>query len=325
MNPKSLLENCDTLMLDMDGTVLDLAFDNYVWLELMPRKYAEHTGVSHDEAKQFLYNLARSVQGKLDWYCIDHWCQKTGLDILAIHRDVNERIAYLPGAQYKSAKLKMNPISLLENCDTLMLDMDGTVLDLAFDNYVWLELMPQKYAEHSGISRDEAKRFLYNLARSVQGKLDWYCIDHWCEKTGLDILAIHRDVNERIAYLPGAQRFLEAVSKRNIRLLLVTNSHRGTLALKTEVTGVADYFDEIYTSHDLGCAKEDQPFWQSVQDAESFDPSRTLFIDDNVTVLRSAHQFGVERLLTVTRPDTSAPLRGKSEFPGVEGVVDLLN
>ncbi len=219
----------------------------------------------------------------------------------------------------------MNPKSLLENCDTLMLDMDGTVLDLAFDNYVWLELMPQKYAEHSGISHDEAKQFLYNLARSVQGKLDWYCIDHWCEKTGLDILAIHRDVNERIAYLPGAQRFLEAVSKRNIRLLLVTNSHRGTLALKTEVTGVADYFDEIYTSHDVGHAKQDQPFWQSVQDAESFDPSRTLFIDDNVTVLRSAHQFGVEMLLTVTRPDTSAPLRSKSEFAGVEGVVDLLN
>ncbi len=219
----------------------------------------------------------------------------------------------------------MNPKSLLQNCDTLMLDMDGTVLDLAFDNYVWLELMPRKYAEHTGVSHDEAKRFLYHLARGVQGKLDWYCIDHWCEKTGLDILAIHRDVNDRIAYLPGAQRFLDAVSKRNIRLLLVTNSHRGTLALKTEVTGVADYFDEIYTSHDVGCAKEDQPFWQSVQEAESFDPSRTLFIDDNVTVLRSAHQFGVEMLLTVTRPDTSAPLRDNSEFAGVEGVVDLLN
>ena len=219
----------------------------------------------------------------------------------------------------------MNPKSLLETCDTLMLDMDGTVLDLAFDNYVWLELMPQKYAEHSGISHDEAKQFLYNLARSVQGKLDWYCIDHWCEKTGLDILAIHRDVNERIAYLPGAQRFLEAVSKRNIRLLLVTNSHRGTLDLKTEVTGVADYFDEIYTSHDVGYAKEDQPFWQFVQEAESFDPSRTLFIDDNVSVLRSAHQFGVEMLLTVTRPDTSAPLKYNSEFAGVRGVVDLIS
>ena len=117
----------------------------------------------------------------------------------------------------------------------------------------------------------------------------------------------------------------EAIELGLIWRFSMVYSHRGTLALKTEVTGVADYFDEIYTSHDVGHAKEDQPFWQSVQDAESFDPSRTLFIDDNVKVLRSAHQFGVEMLLTVTRPDTSAPLRSKSEFAGVEGVVDLLN
>ena len=229
-----------------------------------------------------------------------------------------------PGAQYKTAMQKMNPKSLLENCDTLMLDMDGTVLDLAFDNYVWLELMPQKYAEQTGISHDEAREFLYSQARSVQGKLDWYCVDHWGEKLGLDIMEIHRSVDDRIGYLPGARKFLETVSERNIRLLLVTNSHRDTLAIKSEVTGVADFFDHIYTSHDIGHAKEHQPFWQALQDAESFDPGRTLFIDDNISVLRSAQQFGVEMLLTVTRPDTSAPRRAKSDFTGVEGVVDLL-
>ena len=218
----------------------------------------------------------------------------------------------------------MNPKSLLENCDTLMLDMDGTVLDLAFDNYVWQELVPQKYAERSGISHDDARDYIYSIARSVQGKLDWYCVDNWGERLGLDIMEIHRSVDDRIGYLPGARRFLETVSKRNIRLLLVTNSHRDTLAIKTEVTGVADFFDQIYTSHDVGHVKEDQPFWQALQDAESFDPGRTLFVDDNVSVLRSAEQFGVEMLLTVTRPDTSAPVKGKSEFAGVEGVVDLL-
>lgn len=218
----------------------------------------------------------------------------------------------------------MNPKSLLDNCDTLMLDMDGTVLDLAFDNYVWQELVPQRYAELSGISYADAKDFLYSKYRSMHGKLDWYCVDHWSEQTGLDIIAIHREVNGRIAYLPGAKQFLETVSTLNIRLLMVTNAHRDTLAIKTEVTGIADYFDHIYTSHDIGHAKEDQPFWQALQDAESFDPGRTLFIDDNISVLRSAHQFGVGTLLTVTRPDTTAPIKDGSEFAGVEGVVDLI-
>jgi putative hydrolase of the HAD superfamily len=228
------------------------------------------------------------------------------------------------GAQYKSAKVKMNPKTLLENCDTLMLDMDGTVLDLAFDNYVWQELMPGKYAEQEGISEDNARAFLYSKYRSLKGKLDWYCIDHWRQQLGLDVIAIHREVNERIGFLPGARQFLETVSRWEIRLLLVTNSHRDTLALKTEVTGVAEYFDEIYTSHDVGHAKEDQPFWRALQDAELFDPERTLFIDDNISVLRSAQQFGIQKLLTVTRPDTSAPVRNESEFAGVSGVADLL-
>lgn len=218
----------------------------------------------------------------------------------------------------------MNPKTMLENCETLMLDMDGTVLDLAFDNYVWRELVPDEYAKQSGMSREEARQYLYAKYRHVQGKLDWYCIDHWRAQLGLDPIAIHRRVMERIGYLPGARRFLETVSKRPIRLLLVTNSHRETLALKTEVTGCADFFDAVYTSHDIGHAKEDQPFWQAVHRAESFDPASTLFIDDNPAVLRSAQRYGVGMLLTVSRPDTSAPIRGGNGFMGVHGIVDLL-
>ena len=31
----------DTVFLDMDGTLLDLHFDNHFWREHMPRRYAE--------------------------------------------------------------------------------------------------------------------------------------------------------------------------------------------------------------------------------------------------------------------------------------------
>ena len=107
-------------------------------------------------------------------------------------------------------------------------------------------------------------------------------------------------------------------------LLLFCVAHCDTLAIKTEVTGIAEFFDQIYISHDVGHAKEDQPFWQALQHAESFDPGRTLFVDDNISVLRSARQFGVEMLLTVTRPDTTAPVKDDSEFAGIEGLIDLL-
>jgi putative hydrolase of the HAD superfamily len=110
-----------------------------------------------------------------------------------------------------------------------------------------------------------------------------------------------------------------------LRLLLVTNSHQETLAIKTEITGVADFFDGIYTSHDLGHAKEDQPFWQALQEAEGFDKEATLFVDDNARVLESAEEFGVGMLLHITRPDTGRPARQDDRFMAIEGVVDLLD
>jgi len=216
-----------------------------------------------------------------------------------------------------------DPGTILAQCDTLMLDMDGTLLDLAFDNHVWLEVVPVEYARQNDLSEKQARAILYAKMRSLQGQLDWYCLDYWSELLDLDIVNLHRGVNHRIDYLPGAQQFLEQVVAHDIRLLMVTNSHRGTLELKSEVTGVVEFFDAIYTSHDLGHPKEDQPFWQRLQEAEAFEPERTLFVDDNISVLASARTFGLDNLLAVTKPASDAPVREISDFATVEGVSEI--
>jgi len=108
----------------------------------------------------------------------------------------------------------------------------------------------------------------------------------------------------RIDYLPGARDFLESALQHEVRLLLVTNSHLDTLAIKTEVTGITEFFDAIYTSHELGHAKEDQP---------------------NPSVLESARTFGISMLLNVTRPDTRRPARENRDFPTIESVASLIS
>jgi putative hydrolase of the HAD superfamily len=220
--------------------------------------------------------------------------------------------------------MRIDTTTLLEACDTLMLDMDGTVLDLAFDNFVWKELIPSEFAKRHDMPPARARDELFRRYRSVQGKLDWYCLDHWSERLGLDIMSIHRSVHHRICYLPGAQQFLDAVSRKSIRLLLVTNSHPDTLALKSEMTGIAGFFDEIYSAHSFGHAKEDQAFWRALSKAEAFDPARTLFVDDTAAVLRSAAAYGVENLLRVTWPDSTIPPRHDPSFAGVESIAELL-
>lgn len=216
------------------------------------------------------------------------------------------------------------PNKLPANCDTLMLDMDGTVLDLAFDNYVWMQLVPREFARQQSISEKQARKQLFRTMRALEGKLEWYCLDHWSELLDLDIAGLHRDVNHRIGYLPGAEAFLEAVSTMELRLLLVTNSHHATLEIKHEVTDVKRFFDAIYTAHDLGHPKEDQPFWESLQERENFDPARTLFVDDNLTVLESARRYGIGHLVAVARPETAGPARDVTGFESVDRIASLL-
>jgi putative hydrolase of the HAD superfamily len=220
--------------------------------------------------------------------------------------------------------MKFDPQTALERCETLMLDMDGTILDLAFDNYIWKDLVPRRYAAANGLSFESARERLFEKYAAVQGDLEWYCLDHWNDRLGIDVVKIHHDVTHRIGYLPGALGFLQAVHQRDVRVLLVTNSHPDTLDLKDAVTGLADYFDGLHSSHSYGHAKESRSFWEALQDDVGFDPETTLFVDDSQPVLASAEDYGVGMLVTVTRPDTSEPVKRGSRFRGVEGVGDML-
>lgn len=203
--------------------------------------------------------------------------------------------------------------------------MDGTLLDLAYDNYMWLEHIPAEYARRHSMDEEAARKDLLEKFRRMEGRLEWYCLDHWSEVLDLDVKALHRRENGRIRYLPGAREFLETVMAHEVRLLLATNSHADTLEIKTEVTGITEFFDAVYTSHAVGHAKEDKPYWQAVHAAEDFDPDRTMFIDDNVSVLESARNFGIRMLLNISRPDTRHPPRGERGFPTIQGVAELLS
>ena len=69
--------------------------------------------------------------------------------------------------------------------DTVMFDMDGTLLDLHFDNYLWQHLLPLTYAEQNQIAPNEAIAFVTAKSESVYGTLDWYCLDYWRDELGL--------------------------------------------------------------------------------------------------------------------------------------------
>lgn len=207
--------------------------------------------------------------------------------------------------------------------DTVLLDMDGTLLDLRFDNFFWREFVPQRFSEAHGIELAEAHEQLIPKFAAQQGTLQWYCLDYWSRELSIDIASLKEEVEDHIDFLPDIPEFLLAVRRSGKRLVLVTNAHRSALAVKLRRTRLERFLDAIFSSHDLGLPKEDPAFWDRLRELEPFAPERTVLIDDSLPVLRSAHAYGIARVIAIRRPDTSMPARAVDEFHAVDGLPDL--
>lgn len=207
---------------------------------------------------------------------------------------------------------------------TVLLDMDGTLLDLHFDNHFWLEHMPRRYAEAGGMELEDARAELLSRYREVEGTMDWYCIDYWSDQLGMDIAALKEEVDHLIAVHPNVVTFLDAVRASERRAVLVTNAHMKSLALKMERTQLAGHFDAIICAHDIGVPKEDSGFWDKLQSVELFEREKTLLVDDSLPVLRSAQEYGMGALLCVHQPDTQAPDKDVEDFDAIRSFADLL-
>ncbi len=208
--------------------------------------------------------------------------------------------------------------------DTVLLDMDGTLLDLRFDNWFWREHLPARYAALHAIGLDAARATLAPRFAAVQGTIDWYCIDHWSRELGLDIAAIKRAAASQVNYLPGAEQFLARLRSMGKRSVLVTNAHPETLAIKNAKVGIDAHFDASYSAHYFGLPKEDPAFWAQLWEREPFVAARTLFVDDNLRVLESARRYGIAWLRAVRCPDSGAGPQHTDDFPAIDRVADLL-
>jgi 5'-nucleotidase len=208
--------------------------------------------------------------------------------------------------------------------DTVLLDMDGTLLDLRFDNYFWLEVLPERYAQRHELSLEAARAKLAPLFVAKQGTLDWYCIDFWSRELALDIAGLKREARGHVRFLPGAERFLQALHTRGLDPVLVTNAHRGVLEIKAGQTGLAKYFRRIVSSHDFGVPKEHPQFWSQLQANLGFDAARAMFVDDSIPVLNAARAHGIGHIFAISRPDSTQHARTIEGFATVERIEQLL-
>jgi len=221
-------------------------------------------------------------------------------------------------------KKNLNKISAWKNIETVLLDMDGTLLDLHFDNHFWLQHVPLCYAEKHGLSADEAHQQLMSRYAEVRGSLDWYCVDFWTRELSLDIKQLKHDTADKISIRPDVISFLSWLNKNNKRVVLVTNAHPVSLDLKMQKTNLHVHFDNIINAHEIGLAKENEGFWEKLQHVEFYNKQATMLIDDNLEVLECASNYGIKYCYGIGRPDSQGDIIKSEKFITLNGFKEIL-
>lgn len=216
------------------------------------------------------------------------------------------------------------PLMPWRDIDTVLLDMDGTLLDLYYDEHFWLQHLPQRYADLHGVSLAMALLEMKPLFEKNAGTLNWYCLDYWSAELKLSVRDLKVETANLIALRPDAETFLAAIKQAGKRVIMITNAHRDSLSLKMERIELAPYFERLISSHDYGFPKESPQFWDALQADIAFDPARSLFIDDTLPILRSARGFGIGHLLAVSEPNSQKGPKDTEEFAAVKDYRELI-
>jgi putative hydrolase of the HAD superfamily len=219
---------------------------------------------------------------------------------------------------------KLSPFADWTQIDSILLDMDGTLLDLNFDLHFWLEYIPTVYSKKHGISYKKAREMIIAMLDAEQGKLNWYCLDYWEEKLKLDIMQLKKDTAHLIQVHEHVKGFLEAAREKKKRIYLVTNAHRKGIKLKMQVTQLQNYFDEIVSSHDFGIAKQEQEFWEHLMKVINFDKQRAILFDDSVDVLKSASKFEIKNIVAINKPSSIIDKKVVPGFVNIENFSQAL-
>jgi len=196
--------------------------------------------------------------------------------------------------------------------------MDGTLLDRHFDNFFFEEELPRRYARMHGLPFEDARERLLVLYRAVEGELDWTDLHYWTRTLDIDVVALTKEFDHLIEFLPDALDFLRHLRTLGKCVHLVTNAHATGVEIKMARTGLDRHVDRIVTAFDVGFLKMRSEFWPQCQHLLGFDPARSLYIDDDEGCLAAAELHGIAHIFHSSKSSSHLPPQPSSRFRSIE-------
>ena len=189
---------------------------------------------------------------------------------------------------------------IFKDIECLLVDMDGVILDNAYDNDFWQNQIPEVIADSKGIAFDDAKRLAIQIFNYKKNTKDWYDVDYWSNMLNIDIEAQKRSEKSfsRISLYDGVIDTL-SVLKNKTKMILITNAHRKTLNIKLEKYNLTPYFDEMVCAHELNYVKEDIQLWYMLRSKYRLDYEKTLLVEDTINNINVGLSAGISGAIYV--------------------------
>jgi putative hydrolase of the HAD superfamily len=163
-------------------------------------------------------------------------------------------------------------------------DMDGTLIDPEFTDWVWHYGIPSLYAEKMRLSLEAAKAYVLEEYRKVGEKaLEWYDIKYWFQFFRLEESwrTLMKRFVEKIKVYPDVNPILERLYDR-YPIVLTSNAGKEFIEIEMEATGLGRYFNRIFSAtSDFRQVKKTSDFYQNICRILGAEPQEMVHVGDH--------------------------------------------
>jgi len=176
---------------------------------------------------------------------------------------------------------------------------------------VWLQGIPERYAEKHGLPVEDAKRAVKSEYDSIgEADLLWYDIDYWLRRFGLAIRPEDL-LDEYVDHIRLLPHVAEVIDELKGKYVLVVASNAARLFVEKELgrTGLAGSFSRIVSAtSDLRMVKKEEGFYRELCRLLDVSPSDVAHVGDHAVFdVEVPLKVGIDAFLY----DPAAPRNGR--------------
>ena len=171
-----------------------------------------------------------------------------------------------------------------ERIKIISFDLDGTLVETEYSEWVWGVGIPQLLAKKRGVSFDEAKEVVEReYGKLGDGSLEWYDIKYWFDFFQLNgswKSLLHRYSHKVKAY-PEVSKVLRDLSSR-YRAIVISNAAREFIDIEVELAELQGYFSRIFSAtSDFGETKKTPGFYDRICQLLRISPREMVHVGDH--------------------------------------------